>query len=94
MIRTVVYLTIYLTLGGPGVPTIVDLQISMTSDGRNLELMKVGHVTQLFLDSSMNIKHNNCAVNIEQFKLKIDCQASGKFCCLCNHIKYLYKVLE
>ena len=49
MILTVVDLKIFLTSGGPGVPTVVDLQISMTSDGRNLELMKVGHVTQLFL---------------------------------------------
>ena len=42
----------------------------------------------LFLDSSMNMKHNNCAVNINKSQRKIDFQVTGKSRCLCKHIKY------
>ena len=38
--------------------------------------------------SSMNIKHNNCTVNIGQFQLKIDFQANGKSRCLCKQFKF------
>ena len=42
----------------------------------------------MFLDSSMIMKHNNCAVNIDLFHLKIDFKVTGKSRCLCNHINY------
>ena len=42
----------------------------------------------MFLDSSMNMKHNNCTVNINKSQRKIDFQVTGKSRCLCKHIKY------